>query len=92
MLGRGILNIPNLANTIRFNHSPLNWHQVMQLLLRYAMTSIEDVKPLYHSARIKQWLAYLRQYYPQASILLPEIRQLKSQNDICEFLNNHLAN
>ncbi|KES18052.1 tRNA-dihydrouridine synthase [Gilliamella apicola SCGC AB-598-I20] len=92
MLGRGILNIPNLANKIRFKHSPLNWQEVMQLLLRYAMTPIEDAKPLYHSARIKQWLAYLRQNYPQASIVLPEIRQLKSQNEICNFLKTKLDN
>jgi tRNA-dihydrouridine synthase C len=91
MLGRGILNIPNLANKIRYKHSSLNWSEVIKILLRYATTSIDEVKPLYHSARIKQWLAYLRQHYPEASELLPEIRQLKSQIEICDFLKKRFS-
>lgn len=92
MLGRGILNIPNLANKIRYKHSSLTWQEVIKILLSYAMTAIDDVKPLYHSARIKQWLAYLKQHYPQASVLLPEMRQLKSQIEICDFLKTKLNN
>lgn len=86
MLGRGILNIPNLANMIRFSQPALNWQAVMKILMRYATTPIANVKPLYHSARIKQWLIYLKQYYAQASELLQDIRMLKSQQEICNFL------
>ncbi|OCG07418.1 tRNA dihydrouridine synthase DusC [Gilliamella sp. wkB178] len=86
MLGRGILNIPNLANMVRFSQPALNWQAVMQILMRYATTPIANVKPLYHSARIKQWLIYLKQYYAQASELLQDIRMLKSQQEICNFL------
>lgn len=86
MLGRGILTIPNLANIIRFNEAPLSWQNVLNLLMRYATTTIEDVKPLYHSARIKQWLAYFRQYYTPASDLLSQIRTLKTQKEISEHL------
>lgn len=86
MLGRGILTIPNLANIIRFNEAPLSWQNVLNILMRYATTTIEDVKPLYHSARIKQWLAYFRQYYAPASDLLSQIRTLKTQKEISEHL------
>lgn len=86
MLGRGILTIPNLANIIRFNEAPLSWQKVLNILMRYATTTIEDVKPLYHSARIKQWLAYFRQYYAPASDLLSQIRTLKTQKEISEHL------
>lgn len=86
MLGRGILTIPNLANMLRFNEAPLSWQNVLQILMRYATTTIEDVKPLYHSARIKQWLAYFRQYYAPASDLLSQIRTLKTQKEISEHL------
>lgn len=86
MLGRGILTIPNLANMLRFNEAPLSWQNVLNLLMRYATTTIEDVKPLYHSARIKQWLAYFRQYYAPASDLLSQIRTLKTQKEISEHL------
>lgn len=86
MLGRGILTIPNLANILRFNEAPLSWQNVLNILMRYATTTIEDVKPLYHSARIKQWLAYFRQYYAPASDLLSQIRTLKTQKEISEHL------
>ncbi|MCX8579935.1 tRNA dihydrouridine(16) synthase DusC [Gilliamella sp. B2717] len=86
MLGRGILTVPNLANIIRFNEAPLSWQNVLNILMRYATTTIEDVKPLYHSARIKQWLAYFRQYYAPASDLLSQIRTLKTQKEISEHL------
>ncbi|QYN43678.1 tRNA dihydrouridine(16) synthase DusC [Gilliamella sp. ESL0441] len=86
MLGRGILTIPNLANMLRFNEAPLSWKNVLNILMRYATTTIEDVKPLYHSARIKQWLAYFRQYYAPASDLLSQIRTLKTQKEISEHL------
>lgn len=86
MLGRGILNTPNLANVIRFRQLALPWNQVMQILIRYATTPIDDAKPLYHSARIKQWLAYLRQQYPQALALLQSIRIFKTQKEVSDFL------
>ncbi|OCG21630.1 tRNA dihydrouridine synthase DusC [Gilliamella sp. wkB108] len=89
MLGRGMLNIPNLANMIRLGEQALDWQSVMQILIRYAATNIKDVKPMYHSARIKQWLTYLKQHYQQASTLLQQIRVLKSQSEICDFLNNY---
>lgn len=86
MLGRGILNIPNLANMIRFNEPAYDWQSVLQILIRYATTPIDNVKPLYHSARIKQWLTYLKQHYLPASIILQNIRTLKTQSEICNFL------
>lgn len=90
MLGRGILTIPNLANVIRHNSAPLDWSQIFSLLQQYAQSKplIDQapIKPLYHSSRIKQWLSYLKQYYPQATILLQQIRHLKSQSEIIEAL------
>lgn len=86
MLGRGILTIPNLANMIRNKQPALSWPQVLEILIRYASSSIDDVKPLYHSARIKQWLTYLRHYYVEASEMLQNIRTLKSQQEIYTFL------
>jgi tRNA-dihydrouridine synthase C len=89
MLGRGILTIPNLANMIQAKQPALNWQQVMAILIRYATASIDDVKPLYYSARIKQWLAYLKQHYAEASELLQSIRTFKSQQEISSFLTKH---
>lgn len=87
MLARGVLNIPNLANMIRFKDTALEWQSVIQLLIRYAKTSVDDSKSSYHSARIKQWLAYLKQHYPQASTLLQQVRTLKTQQSLIEQLH-----
>lgn len=89
MLARGILSYPNLANMIRFGDAPLPWHDIVGMLQRYANTSIDylgENKPLYHSARIKQWLSYLKQSYPEATILLQKIRQLRTQDEMIKGL------
>lgn len=91
MLGRGILTIPNLANVIRLGEAALSFQDTLQLLLTYAMTNIIDVKPLYHSARIKQWLSYLKQHYPEANALLEKVRRLKTQHDMIECLKQQVT-
>lgn len=37
---------------------------------------------LYHVARIKQWLSYLRKEYSEATDLFSEIRALKTSKEI----------
>lgn len=90
MLGRGILAAPNLANQIRYNQPLLPWSQVQQILLQYAnseaLEELAPLKPLYHSARIKQWLSYLKLHYPEASALLQQIRKLKTQQEMIDGL------
>ncbi|MDF7670211.1 tRNA dihydrouridine(16) synthase DusC [Orbaceae bacterium ESL0721] len=92
MLGRGMLTIPNLANMIRNGESALSWQQVLPILVRYATTNIENGKPYYHSARIKQWLNYLKQYYLEAGTLLQQVRTLKSQQEMITQISKFLTN
>ncbi|MGL5728551.1 MAG: tRNA dihydrouridine(16) synthase DusC, partial [Plesiomonas sp.] len=65
MLGRGALNVPNLANVVKHNHSPLGWAEVVELLLAYTALEKNGDKGFYHSARIKQWFSYLRKQYDE---------------------------
>jgi tRNA-dihydrouridine synthase C len=44
---------------------------------------------MYHVARIKQWLGFLRKNYAQASILFDEIRTLKSSAAIASVIDRH---
>lgn len=92
MLGRGILAAPNLANQIRYGEPLLPWHRVLQILTQYAKSeALEELassKPLYHSARIKQWLSYLKLYYPEAVSLLQQIRRLKTQQEMIAGLTD----
>ena len=41
---------------------------------------------MYHVARIKQWLGYLRKEYAEATTLFEQIRTLKSSPDIARAI------
>ncbi|SIO94876.1 tRNA dihydrouridine(16) synthase DusC [Vibrio spartinae] len=89
MVCRGALNRPNLGNMIKYNHAPLSWSQIIELLLIYSRCEVNGDKSKYYSSRIKQWFAYLRQVYPQAHTLFHEIRTLKSVESIVEQIKHH---
>lgn len=82
MIGRGALNTPNLSRVIKFNHSKMDWDDVMQILRKYTQLEKRGDSGDYHMARIKQWLGYLRKEYTQADALFSEIRSLKTSQEI----------
>ena len=82
MIGRGALNVPNLSRVIKENAPPMPWPQVMALLHRYTRLEKQGDTGMYHVARIKQWLGYLRKAYPQADTLFTRVRALKSSPEI----------
>ncbi|WP_108650120.1 tRNA-dihydrouridine synthase [Dongshaea marina] len=81
MIGRGALNLPNLARSIR-GESSYSWQQTAQLLVEYAELMSRD-NPEYLAHRCKQWLTYLRQQYSEAKDLFLAMRR---QHDNQEFL------
>lgn len=88
MIGRAALTYPNLAQHIATGEPLLNWQAVVDLLTSYAQSTphYEMEKPLYHSARIKQWLSYLKKGYAEASSLLSDLRRLTSQSELVQHL------
>ncbi|ACR69990.2 dihydrouridine synthase, putative [Edwardsiella ictaluri 93-146] len=82
MIGRGALNIPNLSRVIKANAPKMPWLQVVTLLQRYVRLEKQGDTGLYHVARIKQWLSYLRKEYPQADALFRQIRPLMDSRAI----------
>ena len=91
MIGRGALNVPNLSRVIKYNEPPLPWPQVMALLHRYTRLEKQGDTGLYHVARIKQWLGYLRKVYPQADTLFTTVRALKSSPEIAAAIDRQCA-
>ncbi|AHG21678.1 tRNA-dihydrouridine synthase C [Chania multitudinisentens RB-25] len=89
MLGRGALNIPNLSRMVKYNEPRMPWPQVVQLLQKYVQLEKQDDTGLYHVARIKQWLGYLRKEYLEATALFTEIRVLKTSGDIARVINRY---
>lgn len=86
MIGRGALNVPNLSRVIKYNAPRMPWHEVVQLLARYVQLEKQGDTGLYHVARIKQWLGYLRKEYDEATTLFSQIRAMKTSAEIARFI------
>ena len=82
MIGRGALNVPNLSRVIKYNAPRMPWPEVVQLLQKYSQLEKQGDTGMYHVARIKQWLGYLRKEYTEATDLFTEIRTLKRAEEI----------
>lgn len=86
MIGRGALNVPNLSRVVKYNEPPLPWPQVVGLLQKYTRLEKQGDTGLYHVARIKQWLGYLRKAYPQAGALFDAVRPLNTSFHIASAI------
>jgi len=86
MLGRGALSLPNLAASIKFGDTPMPWHEVKSLLIRYSGYEIFGDKGRYYPNRIKQWLGYLQREYKEAEHMFQQIRILKTSDEIVAIL------
>ena len=86
MIGRGALNVPNLRRVGKYNEPRMPWADVVTLLQKYSRLEKQGDTGLYHVARIKQWLGYLRKEYLEASELFTEIRAYKNSDDIAQAI------
>ncbi len=96
MLGRGALCRPDLPRLVRAAHAgedipSLTWTQVLPLLMRYYELTLTHYDAAYVGNPIKQWLVYLRTYYPQAAVLFERIKRLRGAHDIGEGLSREIA-
>jgi len=89
MVCRGALNIPNLGNVVKHNHSAMPWNEVVDLLIKYSEFEVNGDKAKYYPNRVKQWFAYLRQAYPDAADLFREIRVKTKVDEMVEHLHHY---
>ena len=87
MLGRGALALPNLANVIKYNEAPMSWNYIKELLNYYSELELNGDKGFYFSSRLKQWLRYIKLYYPQGEVLFQTIKTLKDKDVIIQLDN-----
>lgn len=88
MIGRGALNVPNLSRVVKYNAPRMPWQEVVQLLQRYSQLEKQGDTGLYHVARIKQWLGYLRKEYAEATALFEQVRILKHSAAIAAAIDS----
>ncbi|MGR5320113.1 MULTISPECIES: tRNA dihydrouridine(16) synthase DusC [Vibrio] len=89
MVCRGAFNIPNLGNIVKYNHQPMPWSEVVDLLIYYSQFEMKGDKGLYYPNRVKQWFSYLRQAYPEANELFREIRIFNKAAPIVEHIQHY---
>jgi len=91
MLGRGVLCRPDLPRLLRAADSgqqrdALHFDDVRALLLHYLSVTLENYDARYAANPIKQWLGYLRHYYPQAAALFARIKRLRCADELRQAL------
>jgi tRNA-dihydrouridine synthase C len=87
MLGRGVLCRPDLPRLLRAadlgeHRAALSFAEVRAMLRHYLAVTLEHYDERYAANPIKQWLAYLRFYYPQAAELFARIKRLRDPQDL----------
>lgn len=92
MLGRGALCRPDLPRLVRgltedSAQPPLSWSGVLPLLQHFFELTVDGYDPRHAGNPLKQWLVYLRSYYPQGAILFESLKRLRDPAAIREQLN-----
>jgi tRNA-dihydrouridine synthase C len=80
MLGRGLVARPDLARQIVAAHegreiAPMTWVDVLPLVQQFWRRERARLIPRQAPGRLKQWLVWLAQAYPEAGALWPQIRK-----------------
>lgn len=71
---------------MKYNEPRMPWPEVVTLLQKYTRLEKQGDTGLYHVARIKQWLGYLRKEYIEAIELFQSIRALNRSSEIARVI------
>jgi len=91
MIGRGALcrpDLPRLIRAARHNRriAPLCWEDIIPLLVHFFALNREHYDPRHAGNPLKQWLVYLRSYFPQAALLFESVKRLRDPEEINRVL------
>ena len=91
MLGRGALCRPDLPRLIVSasagqSRASLHWPEIPPLLLHFFELNLAHYDAKYAPNTVKQWLAYLRAYFPQAALLFERVKRLRDPVQLHEVL------
>jgi len=81
MLGRGALCRPDLPRLVKAAArgepmASLGWPDILPLVARFYELNLAHYDEHYAASPVKQWLVYLRSYFPHASTLFEDIKRL----------------
>jgi tRNA-dihydrouridine synthase C len=95
MVGRGALcrpDLPRLISAVINGEAlePLYWQDILPLIIHYLALSLANYDACYVGGPIKQWLVYLRSYFPQAALLFEQVKRLRDPTEIDNLLRKSL--
>lgn len=96
MLGRGVLCRPDLPRLIAAatasgdSRESLHWNEITPLLATFFELNLQHYDALCAGNPLKQWLVYLRGYFPQAALLFEQVKRLRNPDDIRLVLQQSL--
>lgn len=91
MLGRGALAAPDLARRIQDSaesEAPMAWSQLVWQIEEQFL-NFDCQSPRHIGNRTKQWLAYLKRHYPEATQLFARLRTLRDTQSISAEFKAH---
>lgn len=93
MVGRGALcrpDLPRLIAAARDGHEieSLRWEDITPLVLNYFNLNVLAYDSHYVGNPIKQWLVYLRAYFPQAGLLFERVKRLREPSEMRSVLES----
>lgn len=96
MLGRGVLCRPDLPRLVAGDGSlpaiePLDWAAVLALVDTHLQSTLEHYDLRHAANPVKQWLAYLRHYFPQAALLFEQVKRERDPLQLQRTLRTRLS-
>lgn len=89
MMGRGQVSDPGLALAIKGQADGMPWANVLPLLHLFWQRVCARVDRRHCAGRLKQWLHYLRQCYPEAQTAFDELRLSNDPASVEAWLTRH---
>lgn len=88
MIGRGAIKNPKLADSIKQNQdSTAQWSTTAPLVQEFWNSITAEMSTRYCAGRLKQWLIFLKDLYPEAEALFIAVRKLTEIDEIQPFID-----
>ena len=91
MIGRGMVQNPDLANDIKGNLVASNWQSIQPLLHGFWVLVCNRLDRKSRTGRFKQWLNFLRRQYPEAEVVYQALRTTNEPDDVDAWFASTIA-